>query len=197
MTMWIRRNGRALLIGVLMIALIGITITRPAWRDNIGYLRPKQTVPYGHSVVLGGVRWELTAIKPPDEHELQRYAFIPDELETLPPDTRLATYVVTRVKDGKPAAVPAGYTGCWIVANAGQRQWTKKAGSMSVEYWAQHHGYVTLCSYKFPGPMLVALIVPTGVQISSIDLQFLPNSWNDVTRPSKSTDLLVIGFDAR
>jgi hypothetical protein len=57
MTTWIRRNGRALLIIVLMIDLIGITVTRPAWQNNIGYRLPKITVPYGQAATICGVRW--------------------------------------------------------------------------------------------------------------------------------------------
>jgi hypothetical protein len=180
-----------------MIVLIGITITRPAWRENIGYLRPKQTVPYGKSLVVGEVRWQLKAIKAPNEHDLQRFAFIPQELENFPPNSRLVTYLVMRDKDGKPAAMPAGYAGCWVAAVAGQRRWTKRPESLSFQYWSQNLGYTTLCSPKYPGPMLVALIVPSDAHIDSIDLGFLPDSWNDTTRPSKSTDLLVLGFDTR
>ncbi|MGH3966915.1 MAG: hypothetical protein ACRDTV_02025 [Mycobacterium sp.] len=175
--------------------MIAITITRPAWQDNIGYLQPKQTVPYGHSTVVGGVRWQLMSIKPPDKRELQQYAIVPEDLDDYPPNSQLATYVLKRDKDGKPAGLPAGYAGCESAAIAGNRRWSKLSVALSVDYWAQHLGYTTLCSPKYDGPLLVALFVPIGVHISSINIEFLPDSWNDQKQLSKPTDLLVIGFD--
>ncbi len=195
MKMWIRRNGRAVLISVLTVVLIGITVTRPAWQDNIGYRLPKQTVPYGYSTVFGGVRWQLTSVKPPDKQALQQYAFFSDELPDIPPNGRLATYVWQRTKDGKPAGVPAGYTGCDSIAVAGKRRWTKTVSSLAVENWAQHLGYTTLCATKYNGPLLLALIVPIDVQLTSIDVEFPPDSWGDQTKLSNNSDLLVVRFD--
>jgi hypothetical protein len=195
MKTWVQRNGRPLLVSVLMIVLIGITITRPAWQDNIGYLEPRLTVPYGHSTVLGSVRWQLISIQPPNQQELQRYAIIPEDLGDYPPNTRLATYVLKRDKDGKPAGVPPGYTGCDAAAIAGNRRWTGTSMATSLEIWAQDHGYTTICSPKYKGPLLLPLIVPIDVHISSINVEFLPDSWNDQKQLSKSTELLVIAFD--
>jgi hypothetical protein len=192
---WIRRNGRPLLIGVLMVVLIAITVTRPAWQDNIGYRLPKQTVPYGHSTVLGGVRWQLTSVKPPDRRELQKYAVIPEDLGDDPPNTRLVTYVWQRTKDGKPAGVPKGYTGCDSTARAGNRQWRKTSSAVALQPWARQRGYTTLCMPKYTGPLLLALIVPNDVQLTSIDVEFLPDSWADKTKLSNNSDLLVVRFD--
>jgi len=194
MKTWIRRNCRALLVSVLMVVLIAITITRPAWQDNIGYLRPRLTVPYGHSTVLGGVRWQLISVKPPDKRELEKYMVIPEDVGDEPPNTRLVTYLMRRDKAGKPAGVPAGYSGCDSAAMAGNRRWTKTSSSMAVVNWAMQQGYTTICSSKFPGPLLLALIVPADVHISSINIEFVPDSWGDQTQMSKSTDLLVVGF---
>lgn len=195
MKAWIRRNSRAVPITVLMVVLIAITITRPAWQDNIGYLLPKQTVPYGHSVVLGGVRWQLTSVQPPDQQELQKYAVIPEELEHYPPNARLATYVWRRTKDGKPAGVPAGYSGCNSIAVAGQRQWRRTSSALALQSWAEHRGYTNLCVSKYTGPLLLALILPTDVQLTSIDVEFFPDSWGDKTKFSNNSDLLVVRFD--
>ena len=195
MKIWIRRNGRALLISVLMIVLIGITITRPAWQDNIGYLRPSRTVPYGHSTVLGGARWQLVAIKPPTQQELQRYAIVPEDLGDYPANTRLVTYVLNRDKDGKPAGVPSGYIGCDAAATAGDRQWSATSMATSLISWAQDRGYATICSPKYEGPLLLPLIVPIDVHITSINVEFLPDSWSDQKQLSRPTDLLVIDFD--
>jgi hypothetical protein len=192
---WIVRNGRAVLISVLMMVLIGITITRPAWRDNIGYRQPKQTVPYGHSTVLGGVRWQLMSIKPPDHQELKPYELFADEIENLPPKSRIATYVLKRDKDGKPAGLPPGYAGCESTAVAGKRRWTKTSSAYSVQEWGRHLGYTSYCSPDHQGPMLLALVVPIDVHLTAIDVQFLPDSWNDKKQLSKATDLLVIRFD--
>jgi hypothetical protein len=197
MKTWIRNNGRALLIIVLMVDLIGITVTRPAWQDNIGYRLPKQTVPYGHSVVLGGVRWQLTSVQPPDQQELEKYAIIPEDLEHYPPHTRLATYVWQRTKDGKPASVPAGYSGCDSIALAGNRQWQKTVTELALQAWAERRGYTSLCVPKYTGPLLLALILPTDVQLTSIDVEFLPDSWGDKTKLSNNSDLLVVRFDTR
>jgi hypothetical protein len=197
MKAWIRDNGRALLISVLMVILIAITVTRPAWEDNIGYRLPKQTVPFGHSVVLGGVSWQLTAVQAPDQQELQKYALIPDDLDQYPPNTRLVTYVWQRTKDGKPAGVPAGYSGCDSIAVAGDRQWRKTASALALQTWAERRGYTNLCAPKYTGPLLLALILPTDVQLTSIDVDFLPDSWGDKTKLSNNSDLLVVRFDAR
>ena len=195
MKMWIRRNCRALLVAVLMVNLIAITITRPAWQDHIGYLQPSQTVSYGHSTVLGGVRWQLKSIKPPDKRELAPYVLVPEDIDELPANTRRATYLLQRDKDGKPAGSPAGYMGCEVSAVAGNRRWSSLSQSLAVTYWAQHLGYTTICGPKYPGPLFVAVVVPTHVHISSIVVDFLPNSWDDKKRLSKPYDLLVIGFD--
>jgi hypothetical protein len=195
MKRWIRRDGRAVLVSVLMVVLIGITITRTAWKDNIGYRQPKQTVPYGHSAVLGSVRWQLTAVKPPDKQELQKYSMVPADLGDDPPNTRLATYVWQRTKDGKPAAVPAGYAGCESIAVAGDRRWTETTSALVVQSWARDRGYTTLCMPNSPGPLLIAMVVPNDVQLTSIDVSFIPNSWADKTKLSNNSDLLVVRFD--
>lgn len=62
-------------------------------------------------MVLGDVRWQLTSVTPPDRRALQKYALIPADMDAYPPNTRLATYVWQRTKDGKPASVPSGYSG--------------------------------------------------------------------------------------
>jgi hypothetical protein len=195
MKVWIRRNGRALLISALLVVLIAITITRPSWQDNIGYRLPKQTVQYGHSTVLSGVRWQLASIRPPDERELAQYALVPDELGGDPRKSRLATYVWQRTKDGKPAGVPAGFTGCDLIAVAGKRRWTTKTSIIAVDNWAQHLGYTNLCYPKYTGPLFVAFVVPVDVELTSIDVEFIPDSWGDKERLSKSSDLLVVRFD--
>jgi hypothetical protein len=195
MTRWIRRNGRALLIVVLMLNLIGITVTRSDWQDNIGYRRPKITVPYGHSATLGDVQWQLKPITLPDPHELGKYSFGAKDLDDIPSNSRLVTYLWERTKDGKPAGVPAGYAGCESAAVSGNRMWTKHSTWLALDYWAKHVGYTTSCLPKYTGPLLVAVIVPKDVRLTSIDVNFLPNSWGDKTKLSKSSDLLVVRFD--
>jgi hypothetical protein len=44
-------------------------------------------------------------------------------------------------------------------------------------------------------PLLVAMIVPKDVQLTSVDIQFLPESWDNKKEISKPTDLLVVRFD--
>lgn len=193
MKMWIRRNGRALLIIVLMIDLIGITVTRPAWQENIGYLHPKHTVPYGHAIDLGGVRWQLISIKPPSKVALQSDPLLP--ADSFPPNTRLVTYLLQRDGHGKPGGLPAGYSGCQPVFWAGNRQWWALTMPLSVQFWGDRMGYSTLCGPGHDGPLLVARVVPIDAQISSIDVKFLPNSWSDTKRLSTATDLLVVRFD--
>jgi hypothetical protein len=195
MRTWIRRNRRALVISVLMVVLIAITITRPAWQDNIGYRLPKQTVPYGQSVVLGGVRWQLTSVQAPERRELQKYSVIPEDLDNYPPNARLATYVWQRTKDGKPAGVPPGYSACNAIARAGQRQWSRTSTALALQSWAERRGYTNLCASKYTGPLLLALVLPTDVRLTSIDVQFLPDSWGDKTKLSNNRDLLVVRFD--
>jgi hypothetical protein len=192
---WIRRNSRAVLIGVLMVGLIAITVTRPAWQDNIGFWLPKQTVPYGHSAVLGDVRWQLTAVQPPDKQELQNYSFIPEDLGDDPPNARLATYVWQRTKDGKPASVPNGYMGCDAYVRAGNRRWTKTSSATALQSWARQRGYTTLCTPKYTGPLLLAVVVPTDVHLTSIVVDFLPDSWSDKTQISNDSPPLVVRFD--
>jgi hypothetical protein len=195
MTQWIRRNTRALLIVLLMTDLIGITVTRPAWQDNIGFRKPKITVPYRHSAVIGGVRWQLTPTTLPNEQELRKYSYGSRALEELPPNSRLATYLWQRTKDGKPAGVPAGYDACEPIAVSGNRQWSKRTVSLALDYWAKHVGYTTLCLPKYTGPLIYAVIVPKDVHLTSIDVSFLPSAWSDKTKLSKNSDLLVVRFD--
>jgi hypothetical protein len=197
MTSWIRRNGRALLIIVLMVDLIGITVTRPAWQDNIGYRLPKITVPYGQAATIGGVRWELKPLTLPPEPELRKYAFGFSDLDLHPPNGRLVTYFWQRTKDGKPAGVPAGYAGCESTAVSGDRKWMQRSNAMGLNSWAEQVGYSTLCSPKYTGPLLMTIVVPSDIQLTSIDVDFLPESWNDKTRLSKNSDLLVVRFDTR
>jgi hypothetical protein len=67
---------------------------------------------------------------------------------------------------------------------------------LSVQFWGDRMGYSTICGPGHDGPLLVARVVPIDAQISSIDVQFQPNSWSDTKRLSSATDLLVIRFDA-
>jgi hypothetical protein len=195
MTMWIRRNGRALLIIVLMIDLIGITVTRPAWQEHIGFLRPKRTVPYGRAIDLGGVRWQLISLKPPSKAALQSDPLLPGDSASFPPDTRLVTYLLQRDRHGKPGGLPAGYSGCQPIFWAGKRQWQALTMPLSVQFWGERMGYSTICGAGHDGPLLVARFVPIDAHISSIDVQFLPNSWNDTKKLSSATDLLVVRFE--
>ena len=196
MSSWIRRNGRALVISVLVINLIGITITRPAWRDNIGYLKPKHTVPWGHSIAIADTRWELATVTPPTVRELSKYSSImPENPYDIPPNSRLATYLLRRTKDGKPASVPAGFESCTATVNSGERQWTRASFSLGVTYWELSGGVTTICSARHTEPFLVAIIVPKDVRLTSVDVQFLPESWDNKKEISKPTDLLVVRFD--
>lgn len=197
MTTWLRRNGRALLIIVLMVDLIGITVTRPAWQENIGYRQPKITVPYGQAATIGGVRWELKPLTLPDTVEMLKYSFGISDLDRHPPGGRLVTYLWQRTKDGKPAGVPAGYMGCESSAISGGRRWTKHSSSLALDDWADHVGYTTICVSKYTGPLLFVMALPNDVQLTSIDMNFLPNSWDDKTRIAKNSDLLVVRFDTR
>ncbi|HEY1840419.1 MAG TPA: hypothetical protein VGG53_09380 [Mycobacterium sp.] len=193
---WIRRNGRALLISLLMTELIGITIILPAWREHIGYQKPKHTVPYGQSIVLGGIRWQLTLVKPPDPHELRGDdSYLPENIYDLSPNTRLATYLFQRTQDGKPASLPDGFSVCSSSANAGNQQWTKQSYSLGITEWQLQRNVTTICSPKYREPLLQAFIVPKDVHITSVDVQFLPTSWDNSKQLSKATDLLVIRFD--
>jgi hypothetical protein len=197
MTSWIRRNGRPLLIIALMVDLIGITVTRPAWQDNIGYRQPRITVPYGQAATIGGVRWELKPLTLPPEPELRKYAFGLSDLDLHPPNGRLVTYFWQRTKDGKPAGVPAGYAGCESTAVSGDRTWMQRTTAMGLNSWAEQVGYSTLCLPKYTGPLLMNIVVPKNIELTSIDVDFLPESWNDKTRLSKNSDLLVVRFDTR
>jgi hypothetical protein len=197
MTSWIRRNGRALLIIALMVDLIGITVTRPAWQDNIGYRLPKITVPYGQAATIGGVRWELKPLTLPPASEMRKHAFGISDLDLHPPHGRLVTYFWQRTKDGKPAGVPAGYAGCETTAVSGDREWAQGSDAMGLNSWAEQAGYRALCIPKYTGPLLMATVVPNNIQLTSIDVNFLPSSWDDKSRISKNSDLLVVRFDTR
>ena len=196
MSSWIRRNGRALVISVLVVVLIAITITRPAWQDNIGYLRPKYTVPWGHSIDIADTRWQLAHVTAPTARDLRRYMpIMPDDPYQLPPNTRLATYLLRRTKDGKPASVPAGYEFCIATVNSGKRQWTKESLALGITECQLHGGVSAICSPRHTEPLLVAIVVPKDVRLTSVDVQFLPKSWDDKKEISKPTDLLVVRFD--
>jgi hypothetical protein len=41
------------------------------------------------------------------------------------------------------------------------------------------------------------MVVPNDVQLTSIDVNFIPESWDDKSRLSKNSDLLVVRFDTR
>jgi hypothetical protein len=192
---WIRRNGRALVISVLVVVLIGITITRPAWQDNIGYLRPKYTVPWGHSITIADTRWQLTNVTAPTSRELSKYSpIMPKDPYDLPPNGRLATYLLRHTKDGKPASVPTGYEACVATVNSGERQWTKVSFALGVTEWELYGGVSTICSPRHTEPFLVAIVVPKDVRLTSVDVQFLPASWDSKKEISKPTDLLVVRF---
>jgi hypothetical protein len=196
MKTWIRRNGRPLLVSVLTIVLIAITITRPAWQDNIGNWEPQQTVPFGHSTVLGGIRWQLTSVKEPTKQELQQSTDLSGaDDDDVPPNSRLVAFVWQRSKDGKPASIPAGFTGCSGIAVAGKRQWTRQSVSIGVISWTIQRGYTNVCSPKYTEPMVQVFIIPTDVHITAIDLQFLPESWSDTKQLAKSSDVLVVRFN--
>jgi hypothetical protein len=66
---------------------------------------------------------------------------------------------------------------------------------MVVEEWAERRGYTNLCMPKYKGPLFVALVVPNDVQLTSIDVEFLPDSWSDQTKLSNNSDLMVVRFD--
>ncbi|OBK32523.1 hypothetical protein A5658_15915 [Mycobacterium sp. 1245111.1] len=196
MSSWIRRNGRALVISVLVVVLIGITITRPAWQDNIGYLRPKYTVPWGHSIVIADTRWQLASVTAPTRRELSKYSSVmPKDPYDLPPNSRLATYLLRRTKDGKPASVPAGYEFCVATVNSGERQWTKESYALGITEWQLHGGVSAICSPRHTEPLLVAIVVPKDIKLTSVDVRFLPESWDNKKEISKPTDLLVVRFD--
>jgi hypothetical protein len=197
MTTWFSRNGRALLIIALMIDLIGITVTRPAWQNNIGYRLPKITVPYGQAATIGGVRWQLTPLTLPPEPELRKHALGISDRDLHPPGGRLVTYLWQRTKDGKPAGLPPGYAGCESSAVSGDRQWTKRSNALALDYWAEQAGYTAICLPKHIGPLLLVMVVPNDVQLTSIDVNFIPESWDDKSRLSKNSDLLVVRFDTR
>jgi hypothetical protein len=193
---WIRRNGRPLVISILVFVLIEITITRPAWQDNIGFMRPKYTVPWGHSVAITDTRWQLESVKPPTRRDLSKWSsLVPADPYDLPPNSRLATYLLRRTKDGKPASLPAGYESCIATVNSGKRQWTKASYAIGVTYWQLYGGVSGICSPRHTEPLLVAMIVPKDVQLTSVDIQFLPESWDNKKEISKPTDLLVVRFD--
>ena len=67
--------------------------------------------------------------------------------------------------------------------------------SLGITEWELHGGVSTICSPRHSEPLLVAIVVPKDVQLTSVDVQFLPASWDDKKTLSKSTDLLVIRFD--
>ncbi|UMB68541.1 hypothetical protein [Mycobacterium paraterrae] len=196
MNVWIRRNGRALVISALVVVLIGITITRPAWRDHIGFREPKYTVPWGHSISIAGTDWQLSSTTPPTTKQLRRHlSILPADPYDLPPNARLATYLLRKTKDGKPVSIPAGYDSCVVMVNSGKRQWTKASFSLGITEWEVNGGVSTICSPRHPEPLLVAIIVPNDVTPTSVDVWFYPHSWDNKKEISKSTDLLVVRFN--
>ncbi len=196
MNSWIRNNGRALIISALVVVLIGITITRPAWREHIGFAKPTHTVPWGHSITIAGTTWQLSSVTPPTAEQLREYmSLLPDDPYDLPPNGRLATYLLRHTKNGKPASVPPGFDSCIATVNSGKRQWTKTSFSLGVTEWEVNGGVSTICSPRHTEPLLVAIVVPKGITLTSVDVQFYPNSWDNKKEISKSTDLLVVRFD--
>lgn len=71
----------------------------------------------------------------------------------------------------------------------------KTSSGLALQNWATDRGYSTACVPKYVGPLLLALVIPTNVQLTSIDVEFLPDSWGDKTKLSNNSDLLVVRFD--
>ncbi len=152
--------------------LIAITIIRPAWKEHIGYLRPKHDCAIRE---IARLRRSPLATEGDSqrrrEQELNKCSsIIPEELDDLPPYTRLVDLLVcTARRTVSPPAVPAGYTGpVWIEGVTGhaaleQESWFALSVTiLGAKAWRIHD---SVLASKYPGPMLVALIVPTNVQI--------------------------------
>ena len=168
MRRWLRSNWWAFIVIAVLVAAIGGTVTYRQWERQLGYTRPMQTVAAGQWADVFGLRWRLTPVQIPSPGE-------------PPAGGRLASYVLDRERDGRPAGLPDGFQFCTASMVEGPRRWTTTATDMSVFRFAYQKHYTTVCSQD--GPLLVAMYVPDGVAIGAVDVLLQPGE-----RPAPGTD---------
>ncbi len=147
------------LIAVVAV-LIGATISRPAWFEQVGYQQPAHTVAFGQKTVFGGVTmWLVGAVTPPPM----------GRNEDAPKGSRLAAYVINRERNGAPASQPDGMLDCEMSMTDGRRVWQGRP-SYEVKDWGEEQGYTSDCWDE--GPVLVAMYVPADAKISAVRLNW-------------------------
>jgi hypothetical protein len=190
---WIRRNGLAVLIIGVIVVLVGVTVTRPTWRREIGSKQPQQTVRYGQSAVIDGVRWQLISIQPPGVDLLKKRELLPGEVDKYPANGRLVPFVFLREGSDERPARPPGTLSCLLSAVDGHRRWGAQTMPVGVSTWANRAGYATYCEAR--GPLLVGLFVPITAHITAIDVKLSRITPDDGGQPPQALDLWVIRFD--
>jgi hypothetical protein len=192
---WTRRNGPAVLIIVVMIVLVGVTVTRPAWRREIGSQQPQQTVRYGQSAVIDGVRWQLISIHPPGVDQLKKRERLPDQAARYPANSRLVPFALLRENAGERTARSPGRLFCVLRAVDGRRGWYAQTPLVAVMLWADGAGYSNFCSDDDQAPLLVNLFVPITAHITAIDVKFIRHPRADEPHPEKALVLGIVRFD--
>jgi hypothetical protein len=191
---WIRSNWLAELIIALMIVLVGVTVTRPAWQREIGSQQPQQTVRPGQSAVIDGVRWQLISIHPPGVDQLKEHEWLPGQASRYPANSRLVPFALGRENAGERTERPPGKLSCMLFAVDGHRRWYAQTTPVAVLSWASRAGYSMSCGDGH-GPVLVGLLVPVTAHITAIDVKFVwspPDFWE---HPEKALDLGMVRFD--
>jgi hypothetical protein len=195
MKYWIRRNGPALLIVVVMVVVVGVTVTRPAWRREIGSQQPQQTVRLGQSAVIDGVRWQLISTHPPGVDQLKKRELLPGQAARYPANSRLVPFALLRENAGERTARPPGKLFCMLRAVDGRRGWYAQTTPVAVLIWASRAGYSISCGDDDGGPLLVNLFVPITAHISAIDVKFVRSPPADEPHPEKALVLGTVRFD--
>ncbi|MEH3139127.1 MAG: hypothetical protein PGN37_02905 [Mycobacterium kyogaense] len=170
MRRWLRSNWWAFAVIVVVVAAIAGTVTYSQWARQLGYTRPVQTVAAGQWADMFGLRWRLTPVTLPSPGE-------------PPAGGHLASYVLDRERDGRPAGLPDGFQFCTASMVEGPRRWTTTATDMSVFQFAYRQHLTTVCSQD--GPLLVAMYVPSGVTVGAVELLLQPG---EAPAPGTDTD---------
>lgn len=170
MRRWLRSNWWAFVVIAVMVVLIATTVTYRQWSRQIGFKQPQQVVAAGQWGDVLGARWRLSPVT----------VTAPT---APPPGGRLASFLLEREVDRRPAGLPNGFQFCTASMVDGPRRWTTTATDFGVFQFAYREHYTTRCSED--GPLLVAMYVPAGVTISAVEVLFQPGA---VPPPGAETD---------
>ena len=183
---WIRRNRWAFAVIAVAVAVVGVTVIRPTWWESRGYRQPHSTVAFGQAADIGGVDWQLVPVTLPPEAGSDGEAA---------PNTRLVTYVLTRQKDGRPAALGEEYGACLpFVADDTGRRWASHP-PMSLFSWALANNLGFACLPGNTKPLLIAARVPADADITSVEVNLAKKVDEDAKyRPDPAESESTIRF---